>query len=48
MNFRWYETYNRHGVESGRTLQQYNAEWECWENVPYVREREELEEEEDI
>ena len=45
MNFRWYETYDKNGVESGQTLQEYNAERESWEDIPYVREREGLEEE---
>lgn len=46
MNLRWYETYDKNGVESGQVLQQYNAEYGYWENIPYVREREVIEEEE--
>jgi len=40
MQLRWYETYDKNGVNSGPTLQYYNEEYLCWDDVPYVRERE--------
>ena len=47
MNLRWYQTYDKDGVSSEEILQQYNARYEYWEDVPFVREREEYQEEED-
>jgi len=47
MNLRWYETYDENGLESGQVLQQYDAEYEYWEDIPYVRERKVKEKKED-
>jgi len=44
MNLRWYQTYDENGVSSEEILQQYNARYEHWENVPFIREREEYQE----
>jgi len=45
MNLRWHQTYDKNGVYSEMVLQQYNAHYEYWEDIPYVREREEYQEE---
>ena len=47
MNLRWYQTYDKDGVNSEEILQQYNARYEHWENIPFIREREPQEEDED-
>ena len=44
MNLRWYQTYDENGVDSEKVLQQYNVEFDLWEDIPFVREREEPEE----
>ena len=45
MNLRWYQTYDKNGINSEVELQYYDAEYEYWSPVPFVREREKEEEE---
>ncbi len=40
MNLRYYQTYDKYGCDSPMELQLYNAEYETWETIPYVREKE--------
>ena len=47
MNLRWYQTYDKNGVNSDTELQYYDAEFEYWQPVPFVRERKIQEQEED-
>ena len=45
MNLRWYQTYDKDGFNSEVVLQQYNAQDKYWYDIPFVREREEYQEE---
>ena len=42
MELRWYQTYDKNGVESPEVLQYREDDWhpDLWEDVPSVRERE--------
>ena len=40
MNLRWYQTYDRCGLDSEETLQFFDIEIGDWCDVPFVRERE--------
>ena len=39
MNLRWHQTYDKNGVYSEMTLQQYDATRKFWEDIPFVIER---------
>ncbi len=42
MELRWYQTYDEYGIDSEMTLQfKREGDWANWQDVPYVREREE-------
>lgn len=41
MELRWYQTYDQYGLNSEATLQVWNHVAREWEDVPFVREREE-------
>ena len=43
MNLRWYQTYDKNGIYSEMILQEYNMRDGYWEDIPFVREREEYE-----
>jgi len=47
MNLRWYQTYDKNGVNSEEVLQYFDAEIMDWFDVPFIREREEEEEDDD-
>jgi len=40
MKLRWYQTYDKHGVNSEITLQYRESEDDEWEDVIFFRERE--------
>jgi len=40
MMLRWYQTYDKYGMDSETSLQYRECEHEEWENVEFVRERE--------
>jgi hypothetical protein len=48
MELRWHQTYTTDGVDSAPVLQYREEDWELWlwEDVPFVREREEEEQKE--
>ena len=47
MELRWYQTYDRCGVNSEKTLQYRENGGDGWEDVTFVREREPIEEDEE-
>jgi hypothetical protein len=40
MNLRWYQTYDKRGVDSEMTLQYFDIGYGIWEDIPIVREPE--------
>ena len=49
MKLRWYTTYNKHGLDRETVLQYREDDEELWQDVDYVREREDDgEQEEDV
>ena len=45
MNLRWYQTYDKNGVNSEIVLQICDDHSGYWEDIPFVREREDCQEE---